>query len=149
MRSPSSSRSWASRWLPALAWAALISWFSTASFGASFNQHWLGPLLMLIFPSISPEQLVQAVYVVRKLAHFTEYMVLSLLFYRALHCPEAPGDQWRAAGVALVLAGLYALGDELHQWFVPGRVASLRDCLIDFSGAAAGQGIVLVRRALL
>src|SRR5204862_468029 len=50
-----------------------------------------------------------------------------------------------AAVLALVLAGLYAGSDELHQWFVPGRGARLNDWLIDVSGAAAGQGLLAAR----
>jgi VanZ family protein len=37
------------------------------------------------------------------------------------------------------------VGDEFHQWFVPGRTAAATDCLIDVSGAAAGQGLVAAR----
>jgi VanZ family protein len=82
--------------------------------------------------------------VIRKLAHFLEYLVLSVLLYRALRS----GPRWdmRAAGMAIVLAGLYSLSDEFHQWFVPGRTAAATDCLIDVSGAAAGQGVVAAWR---
>jgi len=80
---------------------------------------------------------------IRKVAHFTEYLILSLLLYRALNVER----RWslRAALLALALAGLYAVSDELHQWFVPGRAAAASDCLIDVSGAAAGQGFLAAR----
>ena len=42
----------------------------------------------------------------------------------------------------VLLALLYAVLDEFHQWFVPGRTAAITDCLIDVSGAAAGQGLL-------
>jgi len=66
--------------------------------------------------------------------------VLSVLLYRALRA----GRRWnvRAAGMALAIAGVYSVGDEFHQWFVPGRTAAATDCLIDVSGAAAGQGLL-------
>ena len=43
-----------------------------------------------------------------------------------------------AAFAALIVAGLYSLGDEYHQSFVPGRGASLVDCGIDTAGALIG-----------
>ena len=84
---------------------------------------------------------------VRKLGHFTEYLILSVLLYRALRA----GRRWnlRAAATAIVVAGLYAVADEFHQLFVPGRTAAASDCLIDVSGAAAGQGLLAVFGRLL
>ena len=51
----------------------------------------------------------------------------------------------RHAAVALGLAILYALTDEFHQLFTPGRGAALADVGIDAAGAAGG---ILVRNAL-
>ena len=69
--------------------------------------------------------------------------MLSVLLYRALRA----GRRWdlRAGSLAFTLAGLYAMSDEFHQWFVPGRTAAAADCLIDMSGAVAGQGILAAR----
>src|SRR5438093_1320913 len=96
-----------------------------------------------MFPDASPAQLRAMHQVVRKLAHFTEYLVLSVLLYRALRARQRSSLQ--AAGLAFVIAGLYAVSDEFHQWFVPGRTAAATDCLIDVSGAVAGQGLVAAR----
>ena len=128
------------RWLPAIAWAALISVFSTGWFSADRTAALLVPLLAALFPSAGPEELRALHHAARKLAHFTEYLILSVLLYRALR----GGRRWdaRAAGIALALAGLWAIGDEFHQLFVAGRTAAATDCLIDVSGAAAGQGLL-------
>jgi len=101
------------------------------------------PLLSTLFPHATPGQLDAVHQGLRKLAHFAEYLILSVLLYRALDVER----RWslRAAVLALVLAGLYAGSDELHQWFVPGRGARLNDWLIDVSGAAAGQGLLAAR----
>jgi VanZ family protein len=80
---------------------------------------------------------------IRKAAHFTEYLILSVLLYRAVRAGR--GWSWRAAATAVVVAGLYAVADELHQLFVPGRTAAASDCLIDVSGAAAGQWLLAAR----
>jgi VanZ family protein len=122
----------------------LLIWsFSTGWFSGERTAAIILPVLSALWPNATPAELRALHQGVRKLAHFTEYLVLSVLLYRALR-----GDQrWnvRAAGIAFTLAGLYAVGDEFHQWFVPGRTAAATDCLIDVSGAAAGQGIVAAR----
>src|SRR5206468_1040299 len=85
-----------------------------------------------LHPGATPAQLAAVHAGIRKFAHFAEYLILSVLLYRALRAER----RWslRAAALALALAGLYSVGDELHQWFVPGRLAGARDCLIDVSG---------------
>ena len=131
------------RWLPALGWATVIWTFSTGWFTGERTAAVLLPVLSVLFPGASPAELRAIHQGVRKLAHFTEYLILSVLLYRALRA----GRRWnlRAAGLAFTLAGIYAMSDELHQWFVPGRTAAASDCLIDMSGAVAGQGILAAR----
>jgi len=134
-----------SRWLPVIVWASVIWGFSTSWFTGERTGDVLIPLLIYLFPDATPAQLHTAHWAIRKLAHFTEYLILSVLLYRALR-----GDRrWnlRAAALALAASGVYAIGDEFHQWFVPGRTAAATDCLIDFSGAAAGQGLLAAARA--
>jgi len=132
------------RWLPVVVWAAVIFTFSTSLFSHDQTSAIVLPLLGFLFPNARPEELRAMHAAVRKLAHFSEYLVLSVLLYRALRA----GRRWelRTAAVALGLAGLYAITDEVHQVFVPGRTAAALDCLIDFSGAAAGQGLVAAAR---
>jgi VanZ family protein len=128
------------RWFPVVVWAALISTFSTGVFTFERTGAILLPLLHALFPTATYEELRAIHAAIRKTAHFAEYLVLSTLLYRALRA----GRRWdvRAAVMAIVIAGLYSVGDELHQWFVPGRTAAATDCLIDVSGAAAGQGLL-------
>lgn len=42
----------------------------------------------------------------------------------------------RCAGAALAVCLLYAAGDELHQYFVPGRACLATDILVDALGFA-------------
>src|SRR5207237_4449894 len=132
-------------WLPAFTWAAMIWTLSTAWFSSERTSALILPVLATIFPGRSPTELRAIHAVLRKLAHFAEYVVLSILLYRALR----GGRRWnvRAAAFAVLIAGLYAVSDELHQWFVPGRTAATMDCLIDVSGALAGQGLLAARAA--
>jgi len=46
--------------------------------------------------------------------------------------------QWADALIAVAVAGVYAASDELHQYFVPSRGASIADVLLDTTGAAVG-----------
>ena len=101
----------ASTWLPPLAWMVVIFAFSA--------QHGGG-------------HLPAAEVVLRKLAHVTEYVILTVLLVRALRRSGSA----LAAPVAAVVALAYASSDEWHQSFVPGRTATPRDVAIDCIGIA-------------
>ena len=131
------------RWLPAMAWAAVIFTLSTNWFSGEHTGSVLMPLLSALFPHAHPATLQAVHQGLRKAAHFTEYFVFTLLLYRALRI----GPEWsfRTALIALGIAALYSIGDEFHQSFAPGRVASAADCLIDMSGAIAAQALIAAR----
>ncbi|OAT72494.1 VanZ family protein [Parageobacillus thermoglucosidasius] len=68
-------------------------------------------------------------FIVRKLAHLIEFGILAVLVWRALS-PK------RAAYVgAWLFATVYAMTDEWHQSFEPGRTAAPKDVAIDSCGA--------------
>lgn len=68
------------------------------------------------------------------IAHFTEYAILASLLWLALR--SSPRLARHATAIAFGLTALYALSDELHQSFVPGRMPDARDWLVDLAGAA-------------
>jgi VanZ family protein len=75
-------------------------------------------------------------YAVKKTGHVLAYALLAALLRRAV------GWQRRLPGVVWLLAFAYALLDEFHQSFVPGRHPSLIDALaFDGAGAAAALWI--------
>ena len=108
-------RSLLQTWLPVVVWAGVIFAFSSV-------------------PSLSTE-LGTWDTILRKLAHLAEYAVLGVLLDRALG---------RRLLVAVALAGLYAVTDEVHQLFVEGRHGSPLDVGLDTLGALLG--ILLWRR---
>jgi VanZ family protein len=67
--------------------------------------------------------------------HFAEYGVLALLLWQALRA--TPGLSRRATSLAFVLAVLYAISDEWHQFYVPGRYSDVRDVMVDALGVLA------------
>ncbi len=73
---------------------------------------------------------------IRKSIHFFVYAMLSVLVYLAY-------QGRRAVLFTLSVCLLYAISDEIHQLFIPGRSGEIRDVLIDFSGAIFG--IILVK----
>lgn len=87
----------------------------------------------------------QATVLVRKAAHLTEYGVLGIfliLFIRSLkRLGAAP---WRCVLIAWLIGAAYAVSDEVHQRFVPGRSGEIRDILIDAAGVAIGIAIVCI-----
>lgn len=80
--------------------------------------------------------------IVRKAAHFLEYMCMGFLSYSVLHL-------WRGTskkGILAVLLQVFvsAALDEFHQYFIPGRCASFKDVLIDTAGGIAGILVILL-----
>ncbi|KPL20735.1 MAG: hypothetical protein AMJ93_11200 [Anaerolineae bacterium SM23_84] len=101
--------------------------------------HWLPPILLMaaIFylshqPDLprAPDPLLDVL--LKKLGHATEYAVLFLLLVRAWSQSQT-GD--RVLDTSLLTTAAYAISDELHQAFVPGRRANWYDILIDASVA--------------
>lgn len=75
-------------------------------------------------------------YFVKKSSHFLVYGLLALSYIRAL-----PKQNYF---LAWILAILYALSDEFHQSFVPGRTSSLVDVFV-FDNLGAIVALVLHR----
>ena len=81
-------------------------------------------------------------YFIRKCAHFLAYLVLGIIVLFAMRRVGFTGK--KGIGLTLLLCIGYAITDELHQAFVPGRTPKLLDVLIDSSGASLGIGIYLL-----
>ena len=83
--------------------------------------------------------LVSLNHFIRKCAHFLAYLVLGIIGLFAMRRIGFRGK--KAVGLTLLLCIGYAITDELHQGFVPGRTPKLMDVFIDSSGALLGIGI--------
>lgn len=102
------------RWGPALVWMGVIYFLSSRPDLPQIEEVWLEMLL-------------------RKSAHVMVYAILGALLARAVH-----GDGWRGVALAALLGVLYAISDEWHQTFVPGRKGNVWDVLLDGAAALAG-----------
>lgn len=91
-----------------------------------------------------PMEQTTVLNLLRKLAHGGIYATLGFLSFGTALCALAPR---RLSGKLILTGGftlLYAISDEIHQLFVPGRGCQLRDVLIDFTGACAGILMMLL-----
>lgn len=99
-------------WLPVLLWCAGIYYLSDV-------------------PSLRSDLPGGWDYVMRKLAHISEYAGLVFLFYRA--ASQGVGKR-RAIAYAALFAFTFALSDEYHQSFIVGRSGNAVDVSIDSLG---------------
>ena len=85
-------------------------------------------------------------YVVRKLAHFTEYFFLGFLLTAAVRITRKNPNGTFFFKLFLFLA--VPVLDETIQLFYTGRTSNVCDVLIDFAGGVVGMGLCsLVFRA--
>ena len=101
--------------IPPLVWMIVIFWFSSQ-------------------PDLPSNRIDILDFLVKKSAHFAEYLILTILWYKAL------GKRNPTTAVLISLA--YAFTDETHQLFVPGRGGNLRDVLIDSIGICTAFYII-------
>ncbi len=72
---------------------------------------------------------------VDKLAHFVEYAVFTLLAFRSIYHLGSKPNLRRSLLWSALFVSLFALSDEVHQHFVPGRHSDWRDFVVDVAGA--------------
>ena len=108
-------------WLPLVGWMALIFLLSAQP---DLPQPESGCLDLLISNG----------------AHIFVFGVLAFLWARAL------GERPHGLLLAFALSLVFALSDEFHQSFVPGRCADPLDLVWDALGAALALGFVAWRR---
>lgn len=86
--------------------------------------------------------------IIRKAAHMAEFGLLALLVLAVFSNVGQAFARFFARinryPASLVVTSLYAFTDELHQYFVPGRNATVMDWLFDTFGALAVLWIVYV-----
>ena len=70
----------------------------------------------------------------RKIMHFTEYLILSLLLLNALTKTKIQNKYF----ITIIICFIYAITDEYHQTFIDGRTGQFIDVLIDTTGSILG-----------
>ena len=124
---------------PILSWIALLLWmafiFYLSSQPAVQSDHLSKGITEKIVEVQGREtQNINILNVsIRNNAHFFLYLVLGVLVLNAFR-----RVRYKGIVLAFLACVLYAVSDELHQIFVPGRGAEIRDVLTDSAGAAIG-----------
>ena len=75
-------------------------------------------------------------FYVRKLAHFTEFLILGLFIINVLK--DYMIIDKRIIIISIICALLYAISDEIHQLFISKRACRMIDILIDTCGSSLG-----------
>lgn len=85
--------------------------------------------IILQFINIDKETLT---FLIRKLAHMSEYAILALFTYYALI--KIAFNKRIIFQITFLISFLYACSDEFHQLFISGRSGQFTDVLIDSTG---------------
>ncbi|KPB05839.1 VanZ family protein [Bacillus sp. CHD6a] len=135
-----------------LSWALVISWMALIFFLSA--QHadqsadlsgGITELVNKVVEQVAPEaelHIDEISFFVRKNAHFFAYMLLVMLTLNAVR--RSGGHGWLSIGLAFVITVLYAISDEVHQLYVPGRSGQVSDVVLDSTGAVVGIALYLV-----
>ena len=92
------------------------------------------------FNVVEPNEIDEISFVVRKLAHFTLYAIGGILSFNLLNTYNTSIK--KKFLISEIICMLYAISDEFHQLFVPGRSAEIKDVIIDSLGAFFGMFII-------
>ncbi len=123
-------------WLPWILWMALIFFLSDRPKQESLQMSgWFLIFFEWLGYTYAELEAMQVVLLIRKLAHFTIYLILALWTVR-LQRYYLPGKKFPWWAILWCL--LYAISDEVHQAFVPGRGPQPIDVGIDLLGALFG-----------
>ena len=80
--------------------------------------------------------------IVRKLAHFTLYTLGGILIFNLFNSFKLKNRE--KIGYSLLVGALYAITDEIHQLFVPGRSGMIKDVFIDTLGIITGVIVCII-----
>ena len=135
-------------------WMGFI--FSMSSENAEKSSNTSGQTIRVVLSAVpgfeeQPEEvkvniIEELQFIVRKSAHFIGYMILGIL---ASGLILYYGNINKKYLLAFLICVIYAISDEIHQLFVPGRSGQVRDVLIDSAGSLLGIIIVMAFVKLL
>ncbi len=72
--------------------------------------------------------------IIRKLAHYIEYLILGILVINMFIKNNIPQSYL----ISIIFCVIYAISDEIHQFLIPGRACQIKDILIDSIGSITG-----------
>lgn len=129
-------------------WCATVFYLSSEV--ADDSSGTSGNTIRFVFRIISPnidtltlDTLVEMLQpLVRKMAHFTLYMIGGILIFNMLDLFIK--DRKKVFCTSLTCGVFYAITDEFHQLFVLGRSCEIRDVIIDSLGILCGISVIML-----
>ena len=132
-------------WLLFVSWLILIFYFSNqpGSISSDLSNH----VLETILNNLAISNFTVLAGILRKLAHFSEYFILSFLTLNLV-------KQYKIVSpydfiLVMFFCFFYASSDEFHQLFIENRTASFLDVLLDYSGSLLYLTIIGFKRNLI
>lgn len=116
------------KWIYLILWLLVIFIFSSQANSGDITHNIIGEVVNTNYTITTTLN-----FLIRKLAHLTEYFILALLTISLLK--EYTKKQKIIIITTIIFCFLYALTDEYHQSLVPGRSALFTDVLIDTTGS--------------
>lgn len=80
--------------------------------------------------------------IIRKLAHFSIYTVVGFLMMALMSTYNA--KTIIRVSISFGIGVIYAISDEIHQYFIPGRSGRVFDVIIDSFGVLTGICIIMI-----
>ena len=116
----------------------LILWmifiFIMSSFNSNDSSSQSGFIVNILNYIFKIDNLELLSFIIRKLAHITEYFILGVLMINCLKDYKIKN----IFIIAILLSILYSCTDEIHQLFISGRSGSIIDVMIDSIGIILG-----------
>lgn len=113
-------------------WMIII--FIMSSFNATESSEQSGFIVNVLSNILNIKNIEILSLIIRKLAHFTEYLILGIL---AINCFK-DYDIKHIFIISLIFCIIYASSDEIHQLFILGRSGNIIDVTIDSFGSLSG-----------
>ena len=132
-------------WLLFVSWLILIFYFSNQP--GSISSDLSNNVLKTILNNLAISNFTVLAGILRKLAHFSEYFILSFLTLNLV-------KQYKVVSpydfvLVMFFCFFYASSDEFHQLFIENRTASFLDVLLDYSGSLLYLTIIGFKRNLI
>lgn len=111
---------------------------------------WIWGIVIFVGTSLPAEYLPEFVlFGPDKLLHVGVFLILAILIFRALSVKEKPLPARQVVVWTIIIAGSYAVFDELHQYFIPGRAPDFFDLLADAVGIITGVVLAVFNKKIL
>lgn len=143
-------------WIPALIWMGVIFYLShqpgtqSAQLSGSITEK-IVEVLERQVPRAAERMDVQSFhFFIRKNAHFIAYFILSILvFYPMRNLSKFYPQLDKPYIYTFLFCVFYAMTDEFHQLFIPGRAGQLRDVCIDGLGAITALVLLKIKNVFV